>query len=164
MQFEITWTITAIIAVSSFLSPILVAIINNRHHTRIRKLELEYDKNMKQLDLNNQATIRQADIYYADKKQVFTEFINASCNLYIHSNGRESYDHFIASLNRAILFCNSQNQEKLKNFLSFINNEIYCKDIFNNPTCVERLFDLSLSLNHELELTKPVIDCKSRER
>lgn len=34
MDFQITWTITAIIAVSSFLSPVVVAVINNRHHSQ----------------------------------------------------------------------------------------------------------------------------------
>ena len=33
MTFDVTWTITAIIAVSSFLSPIAVAIINNMHNS-----------------------------------------------------------------------------------------------------------------------------------
>ena len=47
MTFNITWTITAIIAVSSFLSPIAVAIINNHHHVRIRKMELEHDEYMR---------------------------------------------------------------------------------------------------------------------
>ncbi len=44
MNVNITWTITAIIAVSSFLSPIAVAIINNLHHAKMRKLELEHDE------------------------------------------------------------------------------------------------------------------------
>lgn len=68
MSLDITWTITAIIAVSSFLSPIVVAIINNRHQARLRKYELEHDRQIKQIDLNQQALIRQADVYYADKK------------------------------------------------------------------------------------------------
>lgn len=42
MTIEITWTITAVIAVSSLLSPIFVALINNRNNAKIRNLELEH--------------------------------------------------------------------------------------------------------------------------
>ena len=57
MEINITWTITAIIAVSSFLSPIAVAIINNRHHAQIRKMELKHDEYMHWLDLQQSTTI-----------------------------------------------------------------------------------------------------------
>ena len=39
MNFEITWTITAIIALVSLISPILVTILNNRHDYKVRRLE-----------------------------------------------------------------------------------------------------------------------------
>lgn len=71
MEINITWTITAIIAVSSFLSPIVVAIINNRHHARLRKMELEHDEYIRWLDLQQTTTVKQFDIYYADKKKIF---------------------------------------------------------------------------------------------
>lgn len=58
MNFDITWTITAIIAVSSFLSPIVVAIINNFHQARIRQIELEHDRHIRLLDIQHQASIR----------------------------------------------------------------------------------------------------------
>lgn len=49
MKFDITWSITAIIAVSSFLSPIVVSIINNKHQYAMRKLELNANLADKQL-------------------------------------------------------------------------------------------------------------------
>ena len=57
MTIEITWTITAIIAVSSFLSPIFVARINNKHQEKLRKLELEHDEYMRQLDLQDRKSV-----------------------------------------------------------------------------------------------------------
>lgn len=48
LKFDITWTITAIIAVSSFLSPIAVAVINNLHHAKMRRMELDYDRHIKE--------------------------------------------------------------------------------------------------------------------
>lgn len=80
MNLNITWTITAIIAVNSFLAPIFVALTNNKHHSQIRKLELEHDANLRQIDLQQQANIHQVEIYYSDKKQAFSEFIVAAGN------------------------------------------------------------------------------------
>lgn len=71
MKFDITWTITSIIAVSSFLSPIFVACVNNWHHSKIRQLELEHDRALKRIDLQLQASIRQLDVYYNDKNLLF---------------------------------------------------------------------------------------------
>ena len=87
MAIEITWTITAIIAVSSFISPIFVAIINNKHQIKMRRLELEHDEYMRQLDLQQQTMVRQFDIYYADKKSCFSQFF--TCCWCIFYGGRK---------------------------------------------------------------------------
>ena len=73
MTFDVTWTITAIIAVSSFLSPIAVAIINNMHNTKMRKIELEHDEYIRWLNFQQSTIINQFNVYYSDKKNAFAE-------------------------------------------------------------------------------------------
>ena len=51
MKLDITWTITAIIAVASFLSPVIVTLFNNHHDYKVRKLEI--DSKIKQEILSN---------------------------------------------------------------------------------------------------------------
>lgn len=46
MKVNLTWTITAIIAAASFLSPVIVTLINNHHDYKIKKLE--FDSKIKQ--------------------------------------------------------------------------------------------------------------------
>lgn len=41
MKFDLTWTITAIIAVASFMSPVIVTLLNNRHNYKVKKLEID---------------------------------------------------------------------------------------------------------------------------
>lgn len=40
MTFDLTLTITAIIALAAIISPVLVAIINNHHQIKIKQLEI----------------------------------------------------------------------------------------------------------------------------
>lgn len=92
MNFDITWTITAVIAVSSFLSPVAVTIISNRHQAKLRALELEHDERLRKLDLKHQIVIKQLDIYYADKKDAFSNFLNAAGLFSIGKQSRQSYE------------------------------------------------------------------------
>ena len=41
MNFDLTWTITAIIAVASILSPVFVTLLNNNHDYKVRKLDID---------------------------------------------------------------------------------------------------------------------------
>lgn len=162
MGIEITWTITAIIAVSSFLSPIFVALINNRHHTCIRKMELEHDALLRKLDLQRQADIRQTDIYYSDKKQAFSEFAVAAGNFAKSRSNHLMYEALQASANRALLFCNPNNQKQLCNFLNYVDIEVVGQESGRVLACdySKALTSVVLSLNQELESTKPVINCE----
>lgn len=43
-QIDLTVTISVILALAAIVSPIATALINNAHHTKIRKMELEYEE------------------------------------------------------------------------------------------------------------------------
>lgn len=63
MELNLTITISVIIALIALISPIAVAIINNRYHMKLRKMELQYEISTKQMD-----------VYYSDKKQAYDNF------------------------------------------------------------------------------------------
>lgn len=159
MQFDITWTITAIIAVSSFISPIIVAIINNRHHTKIRKLELSHDEQIRKFDLQQQASVRQCDIYYADKRQAFLDFLEAAGNFSVKRGSNSHYEILQSTIQRALLFCNSDNQHRLHDFLSYVDESVYgsTHTKTERTTYSNTLIEIAVHLNEELESTKPVI-------
>ncbi len=164
MTIEITWTITAIIAVSSFLSPIFVARINNKHQEKLRKLELEHDEYMRQLDLQQQMMIKQFDIYYSDKKAAFSNFLHAAGMYSMRKGYSSDYETLQSSLQTALLFCNEKSKLLLSDFLEYAN-----KIFGDNYSLHEReeynktLTAVTNALNDELNLTKPVIDCKKRK-
>ena len=165
MSLDITWTITAIIAVSSFLSPIVVAIINNRHQARLRKYELEHDRQIKQIDLNQQALIRQADVYYADKKAAFVEFAKCAGAFSMDRSRTARYQALHSAIDNALLFCNSENQAMLIDFQILVDTELFGSSY--NPderaNYSTRVAKILTFLNKELESTKPIINSERGE-
>lgn len=165
MSLDITWTITAIIAVSSFLSPIAVAIINNRHQARLRKYELEHDRQIKQIDLNQQAIIHQADVYYADKKAVFMEFAKCAGAFSMDRSHTARYQALHSAIDNALLFCNSENQIMLIDFQILVDTELFGGSYTPDERAdySTRISKILMSLNKELESTKPVINSECGE-
>lgn len=122
MKINITWTITTIIAVSSFFSPIIVACINNYHHSQIRKMELKHDEQIRWLNLQQDAVTKQFDIYYADKKQAFSDFSNAAGSYFFNNGIIENYNILCSSAHTAMLFSNSANRILLSDFMNYADS------------------------------------------
>lgn len=161
MKINITWTITAIIAVSSFLSPIFVAIINNRHHSKMRKLELAHDEQLRKLDLQQQNTIHQFDIYYADKKKAFSDFLQAAGDYYASKHTLESYMKVQATAHSALLFCNGTTQAKLFDFLEYVDTVAdEATDSSKRRQYSATLSMFAVAMSEDLELAKPCINCE----
>lgn len=165
MKFDITWTITAVIAVSSFLSPIFVAIINNRHHAKIRKMELEHDEYMHQLNLNQQSIVKQFDVYYADKKEAFSEFANTAGIFSMGKGSQRDYENLHSAIDKCMIFCNSENNQLLCDFQNYIDIQVFGGGYSPSERSEysKRLNSVVLSLNKELQSTKPVIQSERRE-
>ena len=159
MNVNITWTITAIIAVSSFLSPIAVAIINNLHHAKMRKLELEHDEYLRRLNLQQQFVTRQFDIYYLDKKNAFSDFMKQAGIFSMGKPSNISYESLHSSIDVCLLFCNKQNKQLLCDFQKYIDNIAFGGGYSSGElsSYSQKLNEISFSLNKELESTKPVI-------
>lgn len=166
MKFDITWTITSIIAVSSFLSPIFVACVNNWHHSKIRQLELEHDRALKRIDLQLQASIRQLDVYYNDKKSAFSDFARCASILSLSRNVAGDYQAFLSSIDKALLFCESSTQELLVDFSHYVDTQVYGKSFTSDERQLysAKLCELCRALNAELELSKPAIESEHSKR
>lgn len=164
MDFDITWTITAIIAVSSFLSPIFVAVINNIHQANMRKKEIKHDEYMRELDLQQQSIMKQFDIYYADKRKAFSDFTIEAGNYVFQTTNSSRFNSVCAAVNTALLFCNRENQILLCDFLKTSNaifgSKLTPDERHNYNSALNKI---ALSLNNELESTKPVIQGERRK-
>lgn len=164
MKFDITWTITAVIAVSSFLSPVVVSIINNKHHTEIRKMELKHNETIRFYDIQQQLSTRQSDIYYADKKEAFSKLLKVAGTYLSNTKNSIFYSNLLSALQECMLFCSSKNQALLIEFLDYAES-IYYSDFSSNIRInySKTLTNISIALNEELQSTKPVIDRKQCE-
>lgn len=145
MEFNLTVTISVIIALVALVSPIAVAIINNRYQARLRKMELQHDLEVKQMDL-----------YYSEKKQAFDLFLkNAGSYRFIPTPIK--LDELQSAAYSAILFCNDEHKQEISNFLSFANEQF---NIASNSSKMNEynqlLFAIASFLNKELSETR---DC-----
>lgn len=141
-ETNLSLTITSIIALVALFSPICVAIINNLHHTKIRKIELQ-----------NQVEQKQFEIYYADKVKAFTKLTNAAGKLITQVTLGQSYTDIFTDFHNALLLCNAENQSLITNFVSFVNAQLMSGQKPSQEWEKEyllRLSTLSISLNNEL--------------
>lgn len=137
MKFDITWSITAIIAVISFLSPIVVSIINNKHQYAMRKLEL-----------NANLADKQLISLYNQKVDAYKKFVRAAGKYSLHNlstGSAESYTALNASLHEVMILCDSETYFLLLDFQSHIDT------LTQNRADYNSLFTkISASLNREL--------------
>ena len=105
MNLDITWIITTVIAVSSFLSPICVARINNKHQRKLRKLEIEHDMALKKLT-----------VFYEDKKNAFSDFLYSAGLVCTDEQSQDEELKFYARSQLAVLFATTENQNLISRF------------------------------------------------
>lgn len=142
VETNFTVTFTVIIALVALVSPIIVAIINNIHHTKIRKLELE-----------SQMEQRQFDVYYSDKVKAFTNLTNSGGTLITEIGNGNSYRDIYIHFHNALLLCNEENQSLIIEFVEFVNKQLMSAEKPSHEWELEYLYKLSaltVSLNNEL--------------
>lgn len=159
-SFDFTITVSVILAICALISPIITAIINNIHHTKIRKMELEYDKKSLQTKLIHEALIHQSDIYYADKKEAFADFLKTAGAFSMRKQSQHDYDALHSSIDKALLFCNEVNQSFLCEFQNYIDTQAFGSTYSPNERTEysRKLNEIALSLSEELDSSKPVIE------
>ena len=144
-SIEISFTITSIIALMALISPIFVTIINNKHHLKL-----------KQIELNNNIQQQKFDTYYLDKSNAFRSFlINAGqyCSNYWKP---DFHALMLSSLENAMLFCENENSvNALTSFSLYINSKFSTlindsKNIEDILELANKISELSIILNKEL--------------
>ena len=92
MGIKLTWTISTIIAVSSFISSVVVALINNKQQQKIHEMDLDYDKSVAELRVKQEIFHSQTEKNYTDKKNAYIRFIEAAGNFIYDPSHSQSYD------------------------------------------------------------------------
>lgn len=143
MKFDLTVTISVLVALSAVISPIFVAIINNRYQTKLRCLEVERELALKELET-----------FYCDKKKVFDEFLIAAGQYASYTTNSLPFTimrDLPSKAYSAILFCNPNNKQLILDFLEFaISLYKTNRDGETISSYNIRLFEVSSALNDEL--------------
>lgn len=155
MKFDITVTITAAIALVSLISPVIVALINNRHHRKMRELELEYDITKSKLAM-----------LYENKKTAFSNFLVDAGRGCFDSGNPEVEMKFYASSQNALLFASEKNRTLISQFIQntaqLLDSSSYDDDATHKLQ--EELSNLAVSLNEELTiLESDIYNYKNRK-
>lgn len=148
-EVELSLTITSIIALIALVSPILVALINNAHHSKIRKMELQ--KQMEQ---------KQFDTYYSDKAKAYSEFAHYAGALVAKIEYADSYSDLYSSIHKVLLMCSEENKQILADFINHLNPVLIGKSHITQEweeTYLAKLSVLTIALNNELQSTANAI-------
>lgn len=163
LSFDFTITVSVILAICALISPIITALINNRHHSKIRKLELQHDKDLRSANLMHEILTRQADIYYHDKKEAFSDFLLKAGSFSLEQGRDHPYEALHSSIDKALLFCDPDNQKLLCDFQNYIDVDFFeSEDTSHKRSEYSKTLNyLALSLGKELASSKPVIEYES---
>ena len=125
MNIDLSITISVILALSAILSPIIVAIINNRHQRK-----------MKQLEMANEHKIRAIEEYMSK----LVEYITRPS-----SHVRKEYGY---SFGQALLYVSSSNRKLMIEIDNLVKD--YCK----MENIADKIETLAQKLQRELEKYK----------
>ena len=117
MTFNLDLTIAGILSISSIISSVGIALVNNKHQSKIHEDNLAHDQQIRKLELLQQAESIQLNTYYSDKKKVFADFIKAANDYISNSSYFSSLAAVTASANNALLYCNDESRKGLLGFM-----------------------------------------------
>jgi len=144
-SINISFTITAIIALIALISPIFVTIINNRYQIKL-----------KQIELNNNIQQKKFETYYIDKSNAFRSFLNNAGQYCSNYWKPEFHALMLSSLENALLFCECKTStDALIAFSLYVNNKFSTlrndnKNIEDILELSSKISELSIKLNQEL--------------
>lgn len=144
-----------LITLVTILTSTLVTVISNVYSLRIRKVEIKTQSMQKQFDL-----------YYTEKSNTFKEFVSVSSSLVLNINDGDIFDKVLSATHKAMLMCNEENKTLLKDFAEFVDARLFSG---TKPTIEWRtsywnkLSEVTLSLNNELDSTSDLISPKRRK-
>ena len=153
MGIKLTWTISTIIAVSSFVSSVVVALINNKQQQKIHEMDLDDDKSVAELRVKQEIFHSQTEKNYTDKKNAYIRFIEAAGNFVYDPSDSQSYVDLLTASSNVILFCTDKTHKLLSDFITYTENFTECRILPDDElkNYHQNLSKLSLAFREELE-------------
>lgn len=147
LEFDSTITISIILAICALFAPSITAVINNRHHYKIRELELRHDH-----------TAKKTETLYERKCTTYMALIRAAGQYAVNHTATSFRSELLACIQAAILLCDSSTLPLLLK----INGLIEYKEQFDESQYLIVLTSLSEALNKELNALSIKYDVDSK--
>ena len=131
MSINDTGTIIAIvIAVAAFVSPIVVAVVNNVHQTKMKKIEILSDFKLKAIE----------------------NYMRCLCNCH-NNNEKVDIEEYRKAFGTAMLYVSGKTAEQMMKINLALEND-YEKDSTLSITTYQHFVDLCKSINEDIKIEK----------
>lgn len=111
--------ITIVLAFSTCISPVIVAVINNRHMRKMKKLELAYTESLRKIELNSEI---KREIASSDRKLKYASYLNfiqAASEYMLDNKNPIIYSKLISSYSECIM--NGISWGDLDGYMQYVN-------------------------------------------
>lgn len=150
------------VAIAAFISPIVVALINNRHARLIRKAELEHEEKMKQIECDHALSIERLNATSSMKNQVFLNLIECLSGFYEDPADVSNKSSLITSMYKAALYCeNRLIQNNIFNLIYDVRSGFSDKDGKSLERFQTSMESLVHALHFEISGLKPDVHITS---
>jgi len=113
-NLDLSISIAVIIALTALISPIIVALINNKHQYKMKKMEYEENEKAKLLEIQSEFKRHQWDTYYSKATVVYEELAKNVGMFLGDTSYIEPYSKSIASINQALVYADNDLQGDLR--------------------------------------------------
>lgn len=100
--------LTVGVAIAAFVSPTIVALINNWFTHRIRKSELDHAEKVKQIECDHALALERLAVISSSKNQVFLALIDCLSEFYENPSDKKLESALIAAIYKAALYCDDR--------------------------------------------------------
>ena len=137
VRFDFSITVTAILAVCAIVSPILVAIINNRHQLKMRQLEI-----------NHEETVKRNEYIFDQVSLAFAEYLSTleKCRKRITNENKEEYGK---AFGKALMYVATSTHNAMKDIDESIRVGFH--NDLETIISPEKVIEISMLLRHDLD-------------
>lgn len=137
VKFDFSITVTAILAVCAIVSPILVAIINNRHQLKMRKLEIGHEE-----------AVKRNEYVFNHVSLAFAEYLSAleKCRKHITNENKEEYGK---AFGKALMYATPSTHSAMKDIDESIRVGFH--NDLETIISPDKVIEISMLLRHDLD-------------
>lgn len=155
LALDLSISIAVIIAITALVSPIIVAIINNRHQYKMKKMEYDESKKLKEIEIQSELKKHQWDTYYVKATVVFEELANNVGTFLGDIGYLEPYSKALGSINQARIYADKELQGYLDMLMAEImafDNDIIPNQKINKGSALVLLGEVIQSANRIISI------------